>query len=455
MAPSGKYALATVYSTQVKSSNEASIVVEAGGFIPARWFLEHSSRRETKEDGPKKKKQKIQHIVEDEYQEDASTALVPLFEVAIDLYFPTDGSTYSPSTAAIDDDVEFTDMPKLPVVPYGVDTDHAGTKLRLGRPHGGGPVLVIECAELSEDVTEALLNISPPDQLRRATASSRQKNHPATALSCTLTRSAGPLHTIMRLKVSLSWRSAVSAFPAGAPVGAARVYEDYEILLKAFPDNEREGFDHTQPFEPQDFYESVHVPSKDASTDGKFEGLLESALYPFQKRAVAWMLQREGVSQAEYPVLKLTWAGTTGRFYKPVTDLNGESCWVNHLQGIISRDPPQDIKVLSGGILAEEMGLGKTVELMALLYYNMRPEIAAETVLDMESGTSVKPSRATLIVTPSSLTSQWKSELFRHAPSLKVYQYEGIPASHKKALSEGETIRLLCEDYDVVITTCK
>ena len=441
LPPGRRYALATVQSTQVKSADEASIVVEAGGFTPARWFLDHNRRPDAGDERPTKRL-KTGHNVDDE--DETNTDLVPLYEVAIDLHFAESIKTKSPSLAAIEEDVHFADDLSVPVVPYGISTDCDGTKIRLASPKAGDSVLLIECEEISDDVLQLLRNIALPGQLRSSAAKTRQKTSPATVLTCTLTRSTGPLFTVLRLRATLSWRSSVSAFPSGAPVGKAKVYPDYSVLLQAYPDDEREAFDHSRRFDPQDFYESVHVPDKDISIDHEtFDGLLDTQLYPFQQRAVTWMLQRESLASQ---------AATSG-FYKPAVDMSGTRCWINHLQGIVTRELPRDESILSGGILAEEMGLGKTVELLALISANPRPSVPPGKVYDAPSGTNVLQSRSTLIVTPGSLTSQWKAELARHAPSLSVFQYEGIPTESKKAPPEEETLRLLCQDYDVVITT--
>lgn len=456
MAPSRAYALAEIYTTQVKSPDEAAILVEAGGFAPARWFLEQSAGKESDDHPPNNKKRKIRHVEDAQQEKDEqqeAPELVPLFEVVIDFYFPEHISNSTPTQAAIEEHANFTHMPGQPVVPYGFHTDEAGTRLQLRRPHGRDSTLFVESSNISQDVTKLLIDIAYSGQPPEFRSSRRAKDHPATVLDCTLTRSTGMLHNVLRLKASLSWRSTISAFPAGSPVGPAKVYEDYETLVKAFPDEEREHAGDMQPFSPEDFYESVHVPNKDIDTDEKHESMLESELYPFQKRALTWMLGREGVSHAGEPGHESSQPGSTTRqFYKLVADLDGAPCWVNHLQGIISREAPQDDGVLSGGMLCEEMGLGKSVELMALMISNARSRNIAQPVHDLNSNTDVTPSRATLIVAPSSLTSQWKSELTQHAPALKVQIYEGVQVASKKA-PEQKILEALCEDYDVVITT--
>ncbi|KXT00986.1 hypothetical protein AC578_8198 [Pseudocercospora eumusae] len=455
MAPRREHVVTTVFSTHVKSHDQTSILVEAGAFTPTRWFLEHGARDD---DEPPKKRRRVQQ------GEDPTPVAeeIPLFDVAIDLHFPESVNATSAPPSAVLEDVDFEGSPSLPVLPYGIETDQYGTRLRLGLPRGKKPVLLIECGKVPEKILALFRSIALRDQLSATT--SRQQDRPASLISCSLTRSVGPTFTVVRLHASLKWRSGLSAFPAGAPVGGARVYPDYQTLLDAYPDAEREAFDHSQAFTPQDFYESVHAPSKDIDTpEHLYRDVLESDLYPFQKRAVTWMLNRESVGPSR-DASPFTDAGIQDkedptpdtRFFHRVMDASGQECWVNHLQGIVSRKPPQDGAArLSGGLLAEEMGLGKTVELMALVALNTRPRMSFGMVFDRNSGIKVSPSKATLIVTPTSLTQQWKSELERHAPALNIFHYQGIATGHskKKDRAAATVIRELCEDYDVVITT--
>ena len=84
-----------------------------------------------------------------------------------------------------------------------------------------------------------------------------------------------------------------------------------------------------------------------------------------------------------------------------------------------------------GGILADEMGLGKTVQIIALLRTRR---------------TKGKPS---LIVSPSSLTYNWLSELNRFAPELSVMVLSGTAAQRHGQLDHVH----VAGDIDVVITS--
>ena len=79
-----------------------------------------------------------------------------------------------------------------------------------------------------------------------------------------------------------------------------------------------------------------------------------------------------------------------------------------------------------GGILADEMGLGKTIQTIAFL-------------LSKEQSKSI-------IITPTSLIHNWRSELEKFAPTLKI----GLVNGSKK---EREKIINNFKDYDVLLTT--
>ncbi len=88
-----------------------------------------------------------------------------------------------------------------------------------------------------------------------------------------------------------------------------------------------------------------------------------------------------------------------------------------------------------GGCLADDMGLGKTVQVIALLSL-----LKSRTV---DTG-------ADLLVVPASLVDNWRSELARFAPELRVLiaHASRIPSPKLKVLSPAEV-----EAHDIVITT--
>ena len=84
-----------------------------------------------------------------------------------------------------------------------------------------------------------------------------------------------------------------------------------------------------------------------------------------------------------------------------------------------------------GGILADDMGLGKTIQIIAILLNGKKNE---------------NESRTSIVVSPSSLSLNWKNEIEKFAPELKVKVIRGT-ASERKNLIEN------MNKYDLVITS--
>lgn len=80
-----------------------------------------------------------------------------------------------------------------------------------------------------------------------------------------------------------------------------------------------------------------------------------------------------------------------------------------------------------GGLLADEMGLGKTLQIIS--------------ALSDSGGTPLRPA---LILAPGSLLENWRREISKFAPHLKVLKHHG-------ALRTGRPSEL--KDYDVVVTS--
>lgn len=174
------------------------------------------------------------------------------------------------------------------------------------------------------------------------------------------------------------------------------------------------------------------------------------SLRPYQLQTLSWMESRESQRSISDPfwvqlhMVKPSGGGSAAAgpaaagpvvpfYYCP---------WTGNVS---SERPPASV----GGILAEEMGLGKTVELMALVTNSL----SVSRALPMAgAGTVASPvtSRGTLIVCPVSLLRQWEVELDRRttmrpgvAP-LKVLRWYGPGrVRDPKRLAE----------YDIVLTT--
>ena len=118
------------------------------------------------------------------------------------------------------------------------------------------------------------------------------------------------------------------------------------------------GEQDTDPWSPQNFYESVHIPKKeDALAHSIICPQLDTQLYPFQKRSVRWLLERESVqwSSVKQSVIDLPTEAKTRRlpysFYQ-MTDDDGEVIYVSHFLNVVTKDllPYWQLEAVRGGI---------------------------------------------------------------------------------------------------------
>ncbi|EAW15875.1 putative SNF2 family helicase/ATPase [Aspergillus fischeri NRRL 181] len=224
---------------------------------------------------------------------------------------------------------------------------------------------------------------------------------------------------------------------------------DAEVYNKA----RNMGFAPAAIWSPRDFYDNVHVPQDTPESSAEIKSnLIHCRLYPFQRRAVRWLLEREGVKLQEnghvFPLEDKSASELPTSFEKR-TDAEGKTYYVSPLFVTVTSDlsnwyAPADY--LKGGILAEEMGLGKTVEMISLMCLHRR---SLQPDMDLEIG-GMRQSGATLIITPPAILQQWMQEIQLHAPALHVLHYTGINRHQK--LSDRELLELLA-DQDVVLTT--
>ena len=204
---------------------------------------------------------------------------------------------------------------------------------------------------------------------------------------------------------------------------------------------------------PREFYDSVHVPQNpdSAAASLKCPGI-ECELFPFQRRAVRWLLKREGKDvQQDGRIVNLERhpKSCVPASFDSQKDADGRTYYFSHLFMTLTTDTSKWYDAadhLRGGILAEEMGLGKTVEMIALMCLNRRePQLKPDP-------DGLKPSGATLIITPPAILEQWKQELEQHAPSLSVHHYTGIKRGTAQSKSDEILVNELAE-FDVVLTT--
>ena len=251
-------------------------------------------------------------------------------------------------------------------------------------------------------------------------------------------------HIYCKLEASIIWRNSQSLEEAHSDL-----QNDHLVWLTS---GKQPGPHET--WSPRDFYDNVHVPDKNIQEANSVRvDQLECQLYPFQKRAVRWLLNREGVDIEGKKISAEDSSRAKDElpngFFRAI-DVDGRNCLVNHWLGIVTTNESilESDSQINGGILAEEMGLGKTVEILALICLHRAPSFTGH---HLPAERALHSSSTTLIITPPSILEQWKSEIQTLAPNLKVMVYGGIRGNLKKGSSDEIVTELL--GYDIVLTT--
>ncbi|KAG7402421.1 putative SWI/SNF-related matrix-associated actin-dependent regulator of chromatin subfamily A member 3-like 1 [Fusarium oxysporum f. sp. rapae] len=199
-----------------------------------------------------------------------------------------------------------------------------------------------------------------------------------------------------------------------------------------FPETRTSHFHSTKDSQKKTVEQVSRVDSLAAFTSG--DDLPETApsshvrtsLKPHQKQALSFMISRErgwnfGTPNADLWSLKQNNRQTSQEF---VNNVSGASQYVS----------PPDFR---GGILADSMGYGKTLSMIALIAHDRNVMTNKPSVLD---------TKTTLVVVPPSLLDNWRNDLSSH-----LYDATLVWASHH-GLSKISTIEEL-RAVDIVLTT--
>ncbi|OTA83102.1 hypothetical protein M434DRAFT_84181 [Hypoxylon sp. CO27-5] len=256
----------------------------------------------------------------------------------------------------------------------------------------------------------------------------------------------------LQFHLELNWNASTNAFRTSTQHALGR-----RVIDKFFRERTQVPDTAAETLLPQAFYDAAFLPEKGHIEEPITPPQLTSNLFPFQRRALQWLLNREGVrwsarcANGEPGLEQLPPPSTTALpfSFRKVKDLTGRTVYVSDLYHVITRDIiPFSVSevALKGGILAEEMGLGKTVEMISLICMHPRQNVPG---LSGGGAQDPRPSGATLIVTPSTLRTQWVAEFRKHAPDLRVTVYEGL----KRFTRDVDDLISELASHDVVITT--
>lgn len=182
---------------------------------------------------------------------------------------------------------------------------------------------------------------------------------------------------------------------------------------------------------------------------------LATPLLKHQEEALSFMLEREnGPIRKEYQLWK----------NMPV---DGHTWYRHSIAGIKSKSTPTET---GGGILADEMGMGKTLTMLALIVQSLKS--AEDWCLDDQTHltdgipSSKMLSRATLVVAPSSsLLYTWVDEIQKRI-SMKIVIHQDADQLAVKQPTADNTLKVLLyygkgrpdnaqslNNYDIVLTT--
>jgi SNF2 family DNA or RNA helicase len=160
--------------------------------------------------------------------------------------------------------------------------------------------------------------------------------------------------------------------------------------------------------------------------------IIQARLQKHQRQALTFMQQRER-----------GWALRVGdRDIWEISDTTQGRYFINRVSNAHQQDPPQQF---SGGIIADPMGLGKTLTMIALAASDLDQNNDGQSKLSFEDGDKIVV-HATLIVVPQPLLGTWEDQLTDHvkANGLNFCRHHG-----KTRLSKLSDL----DSKDVVLTT--
>ncbi|PVH94734.1 hypothetical protein DM02DRAFT_721125 [Periconia macrospinosa] len=159
--------------------------------------------------------------------------------------------------------------------------------------------------------------------------------------------------------------------------------------------------------------------------------LLSATLHRHQKQALTFMIRRE-----------MGWKpGDTWPDIWETLDNSHGRCYINHITEEYQAAPPRQTY---GGIVADPMGLGKTLTMIALAAGDLSMRPSAHP--DLTSSHDASSVEATLIIVPQPLLSTWEGQILNHVHTgaIRFRRHHG-----KTRLGSLEELRT----FNIIITT--
>lgn len=179
------------------------------------------------------------------------------------------------------------------------------------------------------------------------------------------------------------------------------------------------------------------LPEKEANSE-----IISTPLLPHQKQGLHFLTDHESHDET------LQDSKDTAKFslWKMMTKVSGHDVWYNVITGQELREKP---KPVYGGILADMMGLGKTLSILSLVAATVSDAHAfkiKQPTKELEEKGVRRNAQGTLIVCPTSVLSNWTEQIAAHVRKGKLTYcvYHGP--------SRIQDVQQLAK-FDVVFTT--
>ncbi|KAK3074771.1 hypothetical protein LTR53_002503 [Teratosphaeriaceae sp. CCFEE 6253] len=166
--------------------------------------------------------------------------------------------------------------------------------------------------------------------------------------------------------------------------------------------------------------------------------IIKTVLLPHQKQALQFMMEHEHMDPPE--------AAEESSFslWKKGVNARGQDIWTHIITQMVLPNKPDPVY---GGILADMMGLGKTLSILSLIAQTKREAKAfGELEAPPQSEFLQRNAKTTLIICPKSVMSNWMEQIKIHVKANKLTYYSYHGASRHQDLDE-------LAQYDIILTT--